>query len=276
VHFSDPDGICRLLDRKILAKAQLKIAEKAGVEFIHSAKVNAVDLKNNIVKTESGDSFGYSTIIGADGSMSVIRRALGLRFEGVTTFQYVSEERYDSPLTVYFDPKTIGWYAWHVPHPDFSIIGCGTLPDIHDTSEAREGLKRICEMQDYNLKGEFQAAPINLSCDGHRFGNAYLVGDAGGFTPFSGEGIALAAYSGNMIAREILGADISSEMRTFRQVWAVNKLFLRLGSLLKDAISNDLAVRVLETGLSAANIELLNNFLYRRVVNRVFGGMLFV
>jgi len=208
--------------------------------------------------------------------MSVIRRALGLRFEGVTTFQYVSEERYDSPLTVYFDPKTIGWYAWHVPHPDFSIIGCGTLPDIHDTSEAREGLKRICEMQDYNLKGEFQAAPINLSCDGHRFGNAYLVGDAGGFTPFSGEGIALAAYSGNMIAREILGADISSEMRTFRQVWAVNKLFLRLGSLLKDAISNDLAVRVLETGLSAANIELLNNFLYRRVVNRVFGGMLFV
>jgi len=94
--------------------------------------------------------------------------------------------------------------------------------------------------------------------------------------PLSGEGITLAACSGNMIAREILGADISSEMRVFRQVWAVNKLFLRLGSLLKGAISNDLTVRALEMSLSAANIEPLNNFLYRHVVNRVFGGMLFL
>jgi len=183
VYFSDLDGICRLLDRKILAKEQLKIAEKAGIEFIPSARVKTVDLKNNSIRVESGDSLDYNAMIGADGSTSIIRRALGLRFKGVTTFQYISEERYDSPLTVYLDPKAIGWYAWHVPHPDFSIIGCGTLPDIHGTSEAREGLKKICEAQGYDLKGEFQAAPINLSYDGYRFRNVYLVGDAGGFTP---------------------------------------------------------------------------------------------
>lgn len=274
-HFLNDRGICRLLNRKTLAKRQLKMAEKAGAQFIPSSKVKAVDLKNNTVKME-GKDIAYDTLIGADGSTSVVRRALGIKTESVIAFQYISETRYDAPLMVYFDPKNIGWYAWHVPHPHFSLVGCGTFYRIHTTYEARRGLEKMSKIHGFDLRGEYQAAPINISYEGYKFRNVYLVGDAGGFTPISGEGIALATYSGHLIAEEILGADISKEIGIFRQIWMMNRLFYKSAPFMRGIVSSDLTGNAMEAVLRLMDIRPLNLFIYKHLVNRIFGGFLFI
>jgi Dehydrogenases (flavoproteins) len=73
-------------------------------------------------------------------------------------------------------------------------------------SELRDNIAKFLRKGGYDLdKAEFGGAGINYNYQGHRFGNLYLVGDAGGFSNLvTGEGIAQAIISAEMVVCEIL------------------------------------------------------------------------
>ncbi len=61
-------------------------------------------------------------------------------------------------------------------------------------------------------KSEFQAQTIRYGYRGHKFGNKYLIGDAGGFaSSLTGEGMYFAMLSGIDAARKIMNPKYKCE-----------------------------------------------------------------
>jgi flavin-dependent dehydrogenase len=154
-----------------------------------------------------GQAVGYTHLIGADGSVSTVRRHLGVGTEkyGVTV-QYVLPREYPD-FEIFFDARIFGsGYGWIVPHDGRTVVGLG-----RDRSEiAGNNLKATCRLwcqsMGIDLAGaEEQAWLINYDHRQWRYGNVFLIGDAGGFASgWTGEGIFNAIVSGQEAARKII------------------------------------------------------------------------
>jgi flavin-dependent dehydrogenase len=220
-------GMC---NRKRFQQWLLKKSEKIGVEVRDNTKIISIDRCENYVITENGNKIGYNFLIGADGSRSVVRKGLGLKSETcLATYTEV-----DVP-----SKEIIGYEDYGCWYFDFNICGngyCGFTPykdkvgyclvsmnnDFFSTSQKVKNFYKFAkEVHGIDLsKYELKAATVCYKYVGLKHDNIYLTGDAGGFGSIMAGEIYLAAKSGELAAREILGEKID---KSFKDLMAFKK-----------------------------------------------------
>jgi geranylgeranyl reductase family protein len=204
------------IDREEYDDKLSELAEKRSCSFLFGHQVADVDLVSNMVISRSGESFQGEIIVGADGSMSTIRRRLfpknefrhnlALAFQTFVSMEKVHKE-YRSHIPKLFLGSLHTGYGWLYPRQCDCALGAAGL--LRKNSKIKEvyrdflvkattlGFEDISLLQSHWLPfGNYMESP------GKR--RALLVGDAGGFVdPFTGEGIYYAHKTAHLAFRAI-------------------------------------------------------------------------
>ncbi len=203
-------NIVYTINRATLGAYMRKIAEDNGATIRTSSRVTSIT--NDHVACRS-KKIKYDYLIGADGSISTVRKYLNLPADKTgIAMQYIVNQDTDY-LELCFDHKRFGSrYAWIFPHKNSFSVGAGAKLGATSIPELRKKLDLWCKKRAIDLKGaKYQAATINCDYRGFRFGNIYLTGDAAGLAfGFSGEGIYSAILSGKIAAQSIIDKNYDS------------------------------------------------------------------
>jgi flavin-dependent dehydrogenase len=198
-------------------------AHKKGFDLREGVNVKGITNGPDHVRVETGSGiFNAKVVVGADGSTSVVRRAVSGREETHTArlLEIVTEIRPEESFHVqsdsYFDfryvPKGILGYIWDFPALENGkpvrvrgIFDSNVYPRQPDIS-LREALadefhRHGYEMNDYELEGH----PLRWFEPRSVFSTEHilLVGDAAGGDALFGEGISIALGYGALAAQAI-------------------------------------------------------------------------
>lgn len=251
------------VSRHSLGQWQAKQAIKAGVEIMTESCITKITDEKVIVNNTMEIPYNY--LIGADGSNSIVRRYLGLNSEKlIMAMQYIIPQTFKN-MEWFLDNKYFGCgYGWIFPHGKYASIGCGCEMKSLTTKQLKENFHKWLENQHIEINGsKFEAHIINFDYRGYKFGNKFLVGDAGGFTSgLTGEGIYSGMLSGEEIAKMIIDENFHSEkleellkqkerheklLRIMEKSgWLRNLEFDILGLLLKNKKFSERVVRLVE------------------------------
>ncbi|MDX1315790.1 MAG: NAD(P)/FAD-dependent oxidoreductase [Eudoraea sp.] len=205
---SRPHPIVATVNRQNLGKYMAAAAQKSGARLAPGAYVETItDSKVHYRYQGNRYEAGYSYLAGADGSMSKVRSHLGLKtnFYGIG-INYNYSGNY--PEMVWnFNPELFGCgYSWIFPHRTNSSIGVYAGNSKMTPALLDSNLKRWLSGLGIELKNsKIEAEKICIDFHGWKFGNKFLIGDAGGFTsPLTGEGIYPAIVSAEAVSHSIL------------------------------------------------------------------------
>lgn len=217
VHFKEP--VITTVNRERFGNWQLDEASKAGAIVRKACTVTSI---NNSHLTTTHGKIAYRSLIGADGSASMVRRHLGLSSHhiGVGINYQLPEPR--PTMEWHLDPMRFNsGYAWIFPHRQTTSVGAYACRNDLDASTLHRRLLAWAKLRNIDLStGKAQAALINFDYQGWNFAPVYLVGDAAGLASgFTGEGIFPAIVSGETVARTILDSNY--------QPIRLNRLLLR-------------------------------------------------
>ncbi len=226
IHMEYP--FLRTIPRPVLgAWMEEKLRQHGSVEIRTGAAVT--DIRDRTIVLNHNEEVGFGSLIGADGSLSVVRRHLGLPIrQALAAIQYNVTKQYDE-IGFYLDTALFGpGYAWIFPHGDFTSIGCGRLTSYPFKHSLLDAFRVWLDHHQIDVSGaKLEGWTINCDYRGHTFGNIHLVGDAAGFTSgLTGEGIYFAMVSGTEIAKHIL--DPHYDMPAMRHLLAVKHRHERL------------------------------------------------
>jgi len=201
-------GIVRTVARAVLGHYQECWARQAGAEIVLGAPATELNLDARTLCVD-GRAIRYAQLIGADGSSSRVRRALGLPirrnvFAGEFNVRGASADE----LRVMFDSDVLGpGYFWVFPHTDYVSFGAGGPIALLRPADIRPYIER--RLAQFGTDGSttgFEGAAIETDYRGLVFGRGvYLAGDAAGLASgLTGEGIYSALVSGEEVAQQIL------------------------------------------------------------------------
>ncbi len=214
-----------IFNRRDLDHSLLNMARESGAHF-RKEKVHAFTLEGDYwrISTETGD-YMAEILVGADGALSRTRRKLNVPYmKGDYFFSLQCFLNVQKDFVIYkFFPDLEG-YLWSFPRVDCLAVGIASKyygrKNYNDMKERLfhfieryypEQTKRISMRGAYipffSAK-KLQDVPICSK-------NWALIGDAASFVePISGEGIYYAIYSAEILARCILG----NELTLFQQL----------------------------------------------------------
>lgn len=193
------------IDRYDLGQFQLQLVKKfKNIEI--KTNMSVTEVGENYILTNDGQKYYFKSLVGADGSVSLVRKHLGLESKIYIGIQYRLPIKYDK-LVWFLNPKLLAsGYGWIFPHQEFTSAGVFFNPQIINSEQARNALNKL--LDDYGLdysKATFEGSPTNCLFKDFQFKNIYLVGDAAGLVSAdTGEGISYALASGYDVARHIL------------------------------------------------------------------------
>jgi geranylgeranyl reductase family protein len=212
--------------RRDLDAALVALARDSGAEVREGHALRAAtEHRDGIdLDVEGLGAVRATTVIGADGMWSPLRRALGLadptyRGEWHAFRQYVTgvSDRAAHELIVWFEPDLLPGYAWSFPlaggaaNVGFGILRGGSYKVSDMGALWRELLARPHIRSflgpDATAEGPHRAWPIPARVDRAVLGagHALFVGDAATATdPMTGEGIGQALATGRWAAEAIL------------------------------------------------------------------------
>lgn len=245
--------IIRTVNRGRLGRWMAERAVAAGVSIATSALV--LEISKDRVRTREGEEFGFSFLVGADGSSSLVRRQLG-----IPTAEMGVGINYQVPgnfpeMQWHLNNDLFGnGYAWIFPHQDTASIGVYAKRTTSRLGPLLNNLHQWAAQRNLELKSrQPQAALINSDFRGWRFNNRFLIGDAAGLASgLTGEGIYSAIVSGEEAARTIL--DPGYESKKMAQLIKKHRLHARVlelasGTRLTDKLILEGLVFCLRTGL---------------------------
>lgn len=223
----------RTLSRERLGRYQTQWAEEAGAEIRTNAAVTGIDFETRTVAC-GGKTLRYRHLIGADGSGSSVRRALGLPTPRVFfAGEYNVPCRGPFELFVAFDARTLAsGYFWVFPHEGYVCIGAGAHKGKIRPSTIRPYIEqRMTALGIDPGDAPYEGAAIEVEFAGFHFpGDVHLVGDAAGLpSGLTAEGIYSALVSGEEVARRILEPEYP--MPKTRRWLAVKRSHDRLGRI---------------------------------------------
>jgi flavin-dependent dehydrogenase len=211
----------KMVDRTSLGRYHLSKVERfPNVELLTGAKLTAVD--QGSIETTKGD-FRYRHLVAADGSLSLVRKYLGLPGKFGVGFYYEAPRISDEVL-FHFKPGVVrSGYLWVFPHLKHTNIGICFNPDTFTAGLAKIILQQYMREKGFQREGaRLKGGLINHLYCGFHFGNIFLAGDAAGLASRpSGEGIHFALVSGREIGRKIL--DSGYDMKEFRAVLSLKR-----------------------------------------------------
>ncbi|MCK5372898.1 MAG: NAD(P)/FAD-dependent oxidoreductase [Candidatus Aenigmarchaeota archaeon] len=199
------------IDRVKYSQYLIDNAKEAGVEIRTETRVSEIKEASVIA---DGKEIAFKHLVGADGSLSIVRKYLGLKTEkkGIA-FHYLVNESF-SDLEFFLDADLFSTgYAWIFPHNEFTSIGA--YADIKDMSSGilkKNFHKWLNKKEIVISEAQFYAAQVPYDYKGHEFNNIYLAGDAAGLASgLTAEGIYAAIISGKDIAALILDKEYRTE-----------------------------------------------------------------
>ncbi len=177
-----------------------------GIKNITILKETTVkQINKGSILTDKG-KFSYKYLVGADGSLSVVRKFLGLKTKVSIGLRYKVPEIVND-VEWRFYPEILGsGYLWVFPHKTHTNIGVFFEPKEATMEKAKEFLEKFLKENNYTFSDvKPGAATLNFLYKGCIFGNIFLAGEAAGLTSrTTGEGIAPALISGREIGMKIL------------------------------------------------------------------------
>ena len=165
-------------------------------------------ITRDFVDTDKG-RYTYKHLVGADGSLSKVRKHLGLPTKHIVgwAFHYILDRPCEE-FQMHWVPREFkGAYGYMMPkNKQQTMAGLAWAGESFDAEVAARAKKWIAHTFDIDPdKTPHEAMKGNADYRGWRFGNTYLIGDAGGFlNPVTTEGIWFAMRSGEGVARFIL------------------------------------------------------------------------
>ena len=234
IRVREKNPIIATINRKTLGQWMAKTAEQAGAEIATGTRVHTITPEHIIVSTPEGENrkIGYTHLIGADGSTSIVRKYLAIPVNnlGIGINYMVAAHR--SKMEWHLNTRLFGsGYGWIFPHKDVISIGAFCDRKNMPAADLKKQLLTWAARQGYDLtREEAKAALVNSDFQGCFFGNTYLVGDAAGLASgLTGEGIYPAIVSGEAVAKNILdpgyaAPEINAMVRRQRQHRTVIRL----------------------------------------------------
>jgi len=206
IRYGEP--VITTVDRRRLGAWQLSKAMQAGVIIRKKTPAMAVD--DHTVDTPSGRIAYRRALVGADGSASMVRRALGLGTRQIGTGINYQVPGQWPEMEWHLDKKRFSsGYAWIFPHRDTTSVGA--YADRNDLAATTLKVRLLAWAKERGIElhgHRAQAAAINCDYRGWNFNPYFLVGDAAGLASgFTGEGIYPAIISGETAAQTILDPD---------------------------------------------------------------------
>ena len=190
--------------REAMGEGMKRQEKKAGAEIQIGVKIKRIEGKTAI--TDQGGVISFNKLIGADGSISVVRKHLGLPFglKGVAMQTWLPIKTDVSALKV--DAVRIGpWAAYALPNGNHLVCGIGGDADRTPAQGMRTELEKWIRELGYREKYDLEGFPLCVTYEGHQFGDIFLVGDAAGLmNDMTGIGIYPAWLSGKEVARQII------------------------------------------------------------------------
>ncbi len=203
--------IIATVSRIELGELMAKQAKEAGASIYTGCRI--VSIEDEAVVIEYGEKrqkIGFSNLVGADGSSSIVRRhlALPLAHQGIGINYQLPIVR--DEMEWHLDPARFrSGYAWIFPHKNMTSVGA--YADIKQRSavQLKQALGQWAVENDIDLStGRLQAKNINFDYRGVEFAHKqkiFLAGDAAGLASgLTGEGIFPAIVSGEYIGRKIV------------------------------------------------------------------------
>jgi len=200
------------IDRKNLGQWQLKKLKKLkNIEVRTNAKVSKIEKSFIIVNDKK---ISYKFLVGADGSSSLVKRYLGIKSKDVDiAMQYIISTKKYKKFEIFFDSKLFSaWYAWIFPHKDYVSIGCGSNPKILSPKKLKDNFENWLYKNKIDVSNaKYESFMLDYDCQGYKFDNIFLIGDAGGFVSgLTGEGIYQALVTGEEVGKIILDPNYKS------------------------------------------------------------------
>jgi len=221
----DRTELGRFLLGRVLAYDTVQVATGVSVVSIAPDHLRLAD--------ERTVHFRY--LVGADGSLSMVRRFLKLESRLHLGIQYRISGSLDR-MVWFFEPRLIkSGYAWIMPHTTYSSAGVFFNPKRVAAKKAIEALHLFLDRSGVAYGGaKLEAAPVNCLYRGMEFGRLFLAGDAAGLaSATTGEGIAYALASGEFAAQRIM--DPSCQSGSFDRLLHHKKIQEDVLSLLDSA-----------------------------------------
>jgi len=223
-----------MVTRHKLGQWQMKTALDAGAEIRGNSRISKINVNNKTLLVNDTIEIGYNILIGADGSNSVVRKTLNLKNKGwICTNNNVPGDYND--MEWFIDSSQFGISVPYIfPHRHYGAFGINIFEsNIPPNSEKVSRFNKICKEKYGIIPSEYEggAKLINSNYQGYRFGNIYLVGDAGGFaSPLHAEGIFWAVRSGRLVAKEIIGENVKTEMKEFLRMHKKHKAMISMSN----------------------------------------------
>jgi menaquinone-9 beta-reductase len=213
---SSSSPIIATINRLKFGQFMAKQATDNGVTILTNTTVRSIGDKSLVVYNSQSlktESIEFEFLIGADGSLSKVRKHLNIPTEhmgiGINyqlPFKRVKMEWHLN--TKYFK----NGYGWIFPHSNSISIGAYVDKNIMSAKLLKENLVVWAAKQEIDLsKYQCSAEYINYDFRGWDFGKTFLIGDAAGFaSALTGEGIYPAIISGETVAEKILNPNCNT------------------------------------------------------------------
>ena len=199
------DNIVYTIDRHRLGQWQLNKLKGSNIEIKTGSRVTGI--RKGVLEVNNSERVGFEHLVGSDGSLSVVRKYLGLETrEMAVAIQYLVPGK-SRTFEFFFEPRMFhSWLGWIFPHRDHFSVGCGCDPRYMPVKKLRKNFEEWLKRMDIDVSsGIFEAFSINSDYQGFSFGNAFLVGDAAGLASnVTGKGIYPALISGEEVGRLII------------------------------------------------------------------------
>jgi len=220
-------NLCRVVRRRELDAFLAWAARDRGAELREEERAVHLARDGAGIRVETGrETYWAPVVVGADGSGSVVRRALVPGAAGpvaravmtdvpvtATAWDGHAAHRYDFDFTAC--ARGLRGYRWTfpclvdgVPHANVGVYGLPPVDGARLQTELAAELGRIG-----GRSTAWKAFPIRTYADGAAIAapHVLLVGDAAGCDPLMGEGISFALEYGALAADAILAARASGD-----------------------------------------------------------------
>jgi geranylgeranyl reductase len=195
------------LSRGELGRHQVAWSRAAGAEVRACCTVRELNLVRRTALVGEA-RMGWRHLVGADGSDSAVRRALGLPSPRVYfAAEYNLRGLRLEPLRVECDPALAGGYFWVFPHDDYTSVGAVASKRLVRPAVLRAYLDdRLVSMRLGGRDEPLEGATLEVDFRGLHFGGGvHLAGDAAGVpSALTAEGIYSALVTGEEVARGIV------------------------------------------------------------------------
>ncbi len=201
------------INREVLGQYMADQAKNKGVSIQSGWTVTKIASDYIVAQdntTQQEHKIGYTYLVGADGSSSMVRRYLGIPtvYQGLG-LHFILPGTCEKMEWHLDEAIFANGYGWVFPHKKQISIG-GYVPGNRiSAGTLKKNVALWAQEKGFDTSGTpCKAGSINYDYRGYDFGNIFLAGDAAGLaSALTGEGLYPAIISGETVANRITGKE---------------------------------------------------------------------